>query len=376
MYAALSPMRVVEIGDGVASAFCGRYLADYGAYVTTVRLATPTHGFHPVGDEDDAATRRRWDAYLHAGKELVELDLDEAGDRETLVALVREADVLVESTPRGFLPERGLGPEDFLAARPDLVYLSISAYGSAGPKSNEAGAEIVVDAAGGWMFGIGTPGREPLKPPGQQAQVLGGILGATAALGSWLTARVDGVGGLVDVSMQEAVTFFLMNPTTVEDYSGSIWTRDGGVSKANYPQGVLPCKDGIIGVNVMYFAEWDRLCTVLDMPEWRTEPLLETPIHRVRNRHIIDAVLLPWLAERTVEELYHFAQEMKLPFAPVNGPRELLGSPQLAARDYWVRMAHPDLGEITVPGLPFKLAGVEECAPHAVRNVTAPERIG
>lgn len=360
MYAALNPLRVVEIGDGVASAVCGRYLADYGARVTSVRTVTPPNGFHPAGADGDPAAARRRAAYLHAAKDVVELDLDDEAGREAFRTLVDGADLLVESLPHAYLRERGLGPDELVGARPALVYLSISPFGATGPKRGWPASEIVVDAAGGWMYGIGAPDREPLKPPGDQAQVLGGILGATAALGAWLGARTDGVGGFVDVSMQEAVTFFLMNPTTVEDYSGMVWTRDGGVSKANYPQGVLPCKDGVIGVNVMYFAEWDRLCTVLDKPEWRTDPLLETPIHRLKNRHVIDAVLLPWLAERTVEELYAFAQQHKLPFAPVNGPRELLRSPQLAARNYWVKLDDPELGPVVVPGLPFKLDDVEE----------------
>src|SRR5690554_2329108 len=242
MYAALSSLRVVEIGVGVAAAICGRYLADYGASVTTVRAPLPPSGFQPRGAHDDPAAVRRRDAYLHAGKEVVDIEFDAAG-WETLRELIQEAEVLVEAMPVGFLTEHGFGPDELRAADPSLVYVSITPFGARGPNSRWHASEIVVDAAGGWMYGIGAPDREPLKPPGEQAQVLAGILAATAALGAWLGARADGAGDFVDVSMQEAVTFFLMNPTTVEEYSGAVWTRDGGVSGVNYPQGVLPCKD-------------------------------------------------------------------------------------------------------------------------------------
>jgi crotonobetainyl-CoA:carnitine CoA-transferase CaiB-like acyl-CoA transferase len=162
-----------------------------------------------------------------------------------------------------------------------------------------------------------------------------------------------------------------MNPTTVYEYSGSLWTRSGGTSPTNYPQGIMPCKDGVIAVNVMYYAEWDRLCDLLEHPEWRTDPRLATPVDRVRNRQVIDEVLLPWLERMTPDEAFRVGQAHKLPFSPVATVPDLLASEQLAARGFWVEQPDARLGEFVAPGLPFTLSGVEHAPPRPAPELGA-----
>ena len=359
-YRALTTLRVLEFGQDVAAPLCGKMLADYGAEVIKVEPpeGDPARRLDPVADVGGPEASAAF-AYLNANKRGISLDLDRPDGRRIALELAKVSDIVVENLEPGRMAECGLGYDDLAAVNPRLVYTSVSPFGRTGPYADLPATEIVVDALGGWTYGLGDADREPLRPPGRQSEILGGLCAAMASLGGYLGARSSGVGDHLDVSCQEAVAWFLMNPTTVYEYSGAVWERTGGASPTNYPQGLMPCRDGMIAVNVMYFAEWDRLCEVLGRPDWHTDPRLATPVDRVRNAAVIDAVLLPWLAGMTADEAYHLAQSHKLPFARVGTVPDLLNSEQLAVRGYWTRQRHPILGEFTQPGLPFLMNGVE-----------------
>jgi CoA:oxalate CoA-transferase len=360
-YRALTALRVLEFGRDVAGPYCGKILADYGADVIKVEPpgGDPARRLDPVATGSDASAAF---AYLNTNKRGVSLDLDHPDGRRIAVGLAGSVDVVIENLEPGRMDGWGLGYGDLAAVNPRLVYASVSPFGRSGPYADLPATEIVVDALGGWMYGLGDADREPLRPPGRQSEIMAGLCAAMATLGGFLEVQSSGQGDHFDVSQQDAVAFFLMNPTTVFEYSGAVWERTGGTSPTNYPQGLMPCRDGMIAVNVLYFAEWHRLCDALGHPDWRTDPRLATPLDRVRNAEVIDAVLLPWLASMTVDDAYHLAQSHKLPFARVGTVPDLLASEQLAARQYWVRQRHPVLGDITAPGLPFQMSGVERDA--------------
>lgn len=340
----LDGVRVLEIRAGIAGSYCAKLLSSLGADVVIAEPDGPddARGLPPYAPDGASLSF----SYLAAGKESV------VADGAELDALVRSADVLVTRSAT----RAGPSYEHCHDLNRALVYVDITPFGSDGPYAALPDVELLVDALGGWLYGIGDPEREPVKPPGWQSAVLAGTLGAAAAMAMHLAARESGVGDRIDLSKQAAVAWFLMNPTTVHSYSGAVWRRDGGASPSNYPQGLMRCQDGPISVNVMYFAEWGRFCTLLDQPQWQDDPRLATPLLRLRNRDVIDAVLLPWLASRTVADAVREAQQHKLPFAAVNSPETLLTSDHLAARSFWVDVTQPGVGTVRHPGLPFHLA--------------------
>ena len=362
VYEALDGLAVLNLGGGGASLYCAKLLADHGAEVVLLEPpeGDPTRRLDPIARGVDGPEASAGFAYLAGGQRSVCVDLDTAEGANRAQQLADDADVVIESRVPDELAAAGLDPATRRARTPAQVYTSISPFGRHGPYADWTSSEIAIQAAGGWMYGIGHPDREPLKAPGVQGQMLGALCGAMATLASVFAVRRTGVGDHLDVSCHEAVTWFLMNPTTVHQYSGRVWKRAGGRSTTNHPQGVMPCADGLIGVNVMYYVEWDRLCKLLDRPEWQGDPRLATPIDRLRNAEVIDEVLLPWLAEHSVEEVLRIAGEHRLPFSRVATVDDLLDWDHLAVRDYWQRQDHPLLGSFAEPGAPFRLAQVEE----------------
>lgn len=343
----LEGVRVLEVDAGLGGAYCGRLLASLGADVVVVepqgggslRSLPPLVCTSLPADEWSLSY-----AYLSAGKESVAPD-------EHLGELVAKAEILLTRRSSAWAPPRA----ESLASNPALVYVDITPYGGDAEDLPKWDVDLLVMALGGWLYGVGDPQREPLKPPNWQSAVLGGTVAASAAIGGFLGARKSGVGEYVDVSQQASVAWFLMNPTTVYSYSGAVWRRDGGISPSNYPQGLMWCKDGPISVNVMYYAEWDRFCDLMGRPDWREDARLATPLLRLANRNLIDSELLPWLQKRSVREAVAEAQAHKLPFAPIHDPATLMADEHLAARDYWDTLEHPHLGAVRAPGTPFRV---------------------
>ena len=146
----LSGVRVLDLTRVLAGPSCARTLAEHGADVLRITGAhLPSH----PGQEMDTGH----------GKLSAHLDLREAEDRETLLELVREADVFSQGYRPGTLADRGLSPEELAKLRPGLVYVSLSAFGRVGPWAGRRGFDTVVQTVSGITNRQGElfPGAEP-----------------------------------------------------------------------------------------------------------------------------------------------------------------------------------------------------------------------
>ena len=132
----LSGIRVLDLTRVIAGPVCGRTLAEHGADV--LRIASPNLPSRPDLVIDTGH-----------GKRSAWVDLDTEDGRSRLWALIREADVLVQSYRPGALAARGFGPEQVAAARPGIVYVSLSAYGVDGPWAGKRGFDSLVQCVTG-----------------------------------------------------------------------------------------------------------------------------------------------------------------------------------------------------------------------------------
>ena len=132
----LSGVRVLDLTRVIAGPVCGRTLAEHGADV--LRIASPNLPSRPDLVIDTGH-----------GKRSAWVDLDTDDGRATLWALIRQADVLVQSYRPGALAARGFGPEQVAAERPGIVYVSLSAYGERGPWAGKRGFDSLVQCVTG-----------------------------------------------------------------------------------------------------------------------------------------------------------------------------------------------------------------------------------
>lgn len=192
--APLAGVSVVELSQVVAGPTAGRFLADYGAEVIKVVNPAPTgnNGFHG--------------AFTNRGKRSMFLDVQDAEDQRLLRGAIDGADVMLQNYAFGAVERYGLGFEQLQATRPDLVYVSLSAYPRRGPWRHRRGHENQAVAATGLSARYGGPGGWPSYQPYLICDVGTGIMGAlSAALGLVHRART-GQGQHVSSSLAQVAT--------------------------------------------------------------------------------------------------------------------------------------------------------------------------
>jgi alpha-methylacyl-CoA racemase len=171
-------------------------LADLGADV--VRVERPAGGLQFMPSDRDQLLR---------GRRSIRLDLKDSTDRQTLLALVQRADVLIEGLRPGVAERLGVGPADCQTRNPRLVYARMTGWGQDGPLAERAGHDINYIAVSGVLHAIGSARGKPVPPLNLVGDFGGGsmflVMGVLAAL--WERER-SGTGQVVDAAMVDGVS--------------------------------------------------------------------------------------------------------------------------------------------------------------------------
>lgn len=183
----LSGLRVVEIASAAPAPFACMVLGDLGADV--VRVDRKSTQARPV----DPLTR---------GRRIVEADLKTAEGRAAALALIAEADVLIEGFRPGVAERLGIGPDDAMAINPAIIYGRMTGYGQDGPLSALGGHDINYISVSGVLDTIGETGRGPIAPLNLIGDFGGGgMLLAVGVLAALFERQASGVGQVIDASM-------------------------------------------------------------------------------------------------------------------------------------------------------------------------------
>lgn len=357
---ALSGLRVVEYGGMISAAYAAKLMADLGAEVIKVEppAGDPSRqrGPFPPGMEGHAEASGLF-LYLNANKKGVTLDLAHADGRTVLLELLADADVFVHNlSPRA---ARGLeiDYERIAPALPNLVYTTITPFGLTGPHADWEAENLTVVSAGGWASV--TPGNSPhahlppLKAFGAQADFQAASHAAVATMGALFARRATGRGQLVEVSAQECIAAALELALVTYTYTGRVASRLG--IRTSAPMEIMECKDGLIFVMTADPHQWDAFVHMMGDPDWASWEIFDDRFKRGEHRDALKPLIEDWLRERTVQEVFDLAGEARLPFAPVSTIGDLLESPHLKTRGFFVTMRHPVAGEVTMPGAPYLL---------------------
>jgi len=336
----LSGCRVLDLTDG-KGLLASRYLADMGAEV--IRLEKP-------GKSADFY----WE---NLGKRSVTLDIELGQGQEVFRRLLKTADVLVESHPPGYLDTLGLGYPQLNKINPRLIMVSITAFGQTGPYRGYKSSDIVASALGGQLYLNGQPDLPPLKPFGNQSYYLAAIFAAIGVMLALLSRHSSGKGQHIDISLQECVAAALDHVLVRYFYQGEVAKRRGSLHWNNAFR-VFPAKDGYVLLSLLY--QWKTLVEWLEsdgMAEDLTEGKWLDRGYRLQHLDHVIEVLERWTKTHPSAELVAKGQAMRFPWAEVASIPELLTSPQLKDRDFWVEIEHPATGKkYKFPGAPVRLS--------------------
>jgi len=365
----LDHLRVLDLTDDEAM-IAGQILGDLGADVVLVEPPDGARARHrgrvapPGADSESTPDHERrigfW-AY-NRNKRSVVIDFDEAEGRRTFQELVADADIVLDSQPIGRLDSLDLGPKASSAINPGLIWVSISPFGTTGPKSRWASSDLVALAASGVLDLTGDPDRAPVRVAVPQSGLHAGAEAAVGALIALAERRRSGRGQHVDVSAQTAAMVATQNMILSRGWNGATVHRAGGAIDFGdlKMQLIHPAADGHVSVMMRWgrqtapFAE--RLVEV--MAERGFVPTSETDRDWVTyGEKLTDGsepmsglvglyeALSAFTSAHTKQELSHLATERGLLVGPVATSADVFESRQLAARGFWRATDSPGVAE-------------------------------
>jgi len=352
--AALEGIKVLELGSLVAAPYCAKLLADMGAEVVKVE---PPGGdqarargpfFKDLPDPETSALY----LYLNTNKRGITLNLEMASGRALLLELLAQVDVFIEDTPPGRLEEWGLPLADLRQLYPGLIVTSITPFGRTGPYRRYRAYDINLFHGGGQGFMVRNDAlgkRPPLTGGGYLAEFDGGLSAAVATLGALYHQGLTGLGQHLDCSVQEAV--MALERATLTRYpnelAGSATTPLSAGSRGGRSgmSGTQRCKDGWVTIAALEEHQWQGLMRLIGAPAGSLRPTPE-----------LDELLRAWLAEHTMDEVYHGAEALSVPAGRLQTSRDLLESAQLQAREFFQSIDHPRTGALPYPTAGYRMS--------------------
>ncbi len=344
MNSALSGYRVLDLTDEKGM-LCSRLLVDMGADVIRVEKARGVLARSPFFEANNL------------GKKSVTLNLESKEGQEIFKRLVETPDVMVESYQPGYLESLGLDYTGLSEINPRLIMASITDFGQNGPYRDYKSADIVASALGGQIYVCGEPQLPPLKPFGNQAYYTACLFAANGILLALWHRHTSGRGQHIDISVQQCVAATLDHVLVRYFYGGEVARRQGSLYWNNAFR-IFPCRDGYILLSL--FQQWETLVEWLDaegMAEDLTDAKWRDREQRLRHLDHISGVLEKWTGSHTVNELVETGQLMRFPWAGITSISGLVGSPQLAERNFFVDVEGSKPGrKVKYPGPPVKLS--------------------
>jgi crotonobetainyl-CoA:carnitine CoA-transferase CaiB-like acyl-CoA transferase len=356
----LQGIRVVDFTQYLAGPTVTRLMAEMGADVVKVEQA-------PGGDPSRLLPLRIGERSLYyiqqnRGKKSLCVDFQKPEAAALLVDLAASADVVVENYGPGVLEKRGIHYESLAKRNPRLIMASISAFGRTGPLAHKVGFDLIAQAFSGLMSMTGEPDRPPMWVGLAIADVQSGVH-AFGAIGYALFHRErTGRGQHIDVSMVDAlyhchegnVQFFANSGGAVEP------TRHGAQHGMAGPMGVYKAAQGWI-VLLVLDRQWESFCRAIGRPGLASDPRFTTGALRGQHKAELADIIERWLAsQKTDEAALAIFEQHRVAAAPVLSVKDTVSHPYFKARDMIRRVPDPVLGEVTIPGFPFKFGAIPE----------------
>jgi crotonobetainyl-CoA:carnitine CoA-transferase CaiB-like acyl-CoA transferase len=347
----LQPYRVLDLTH-THGMLCAQILGDLGADVIQIEPpgGAPGRRMAPFrNDEPDPEASLYWWSYAR-GKRSIELDID--ADPDTFLRLVEQADFLIDAERVGSLAARGFDYATLAARNPGLIQVSLTPYGSDGPKAHWTASDITLLASAGPMAITGDEDRPPLRVSVPQAWHHAAAEGATGALVALHERHGSGLGQHVEVSVQQALTAATqamilspaVNETTVTRIAGGLKAGDIEI-RLTYP-----AKDGHVSIThlfgatigpptrrLMEYVYDEGFCDAATRDkDWLAYGLqLATGEEPIAEWERVKDCVAACTASKTKAVLLEAAMARRLLLAPMTTIEDVVTSDQLAERDYF-----------------------------------------
>ena len=349
----LTGIKVVDFTRVIAGPVAALILSDLGAEV--IKLEHPqggddTRGYRPP---DYKGLSPAFLAY-NRGKQSVALDLSTSSGLSAARRLVDKADIVIENFSTGVMAKYGLDYDT--VKRPELIYISTSAYGRDGPFAMQPGYDPVVQAESGYQSLTGHPAHEPVRTAIPMTDVTTGLNGALAALAALWRRKKTGLGQFVEAPLYDTGAFNTLPLAIQRMLGGENPTRLGNADHWLAPSNSYVASDGkLVILTAANDEQFENLSKLLNREDLLTNPNYSTLTNRIANRQTLDKAIQAAIETRPAADWIKNLRLAGIPVALLRETPEAIDSDETARRKLTGRVPHEILENTPDLGPPFRL---------------------
>lgn len=313
----LSGLLVADFSRVLAGPYCTMLLADLGADVIKVEspLGDDTRAWQPPVTSDGVST---YFLAINRNKRSVALDLRDPSDRTLAHRLAGRADVFVENFKPGGLAKYELDFDSVRAANPDIVYASISGFGSAPGGRDLPGYDVVVQAMSGLMSLTGSPDGPGYRSGISVFDVITGLHTAIAILAALRHRDATGEGQHVEASLMASALSGMVNQASAYVAGGKVPFRMGNAHPSLTPYEPFPTGDGELVITSGNDSQFRKLCAAIGAPALADDPRFATNPARTAHREELRPLLERQLVVKGAREWFEELNAAGVPCGPIS----------------------------------------------------------
>jgi crotonobetainyl-CoA:carnitine CoA-transferase CaiB-like acyl-CoA transferase len=343
-----SGVKVLDLSQGVAGPYCAMMFARNGADV--VKLEPPGDGCWSRQLGKAVGGQTAHSLVVHRAKRSLALDLKDKRGSAIARRLAAQADVLIQNYRVGKIDKFALDFASVQKVNPRVVYVSVTGFGTDGPKRDQPATDSVMQAYTGFMSVNrdvnGTPQRVNMLAI-DFATGLYAFQGASAALYRQVTR---GVGAHIETSLLEASLVFQEAAIIESALQGS------AVEPIGMPVGTFKTTDGYMSINARRQPQFERFADLMGHPEWLSDERYSEPRARVANRQTLLEMIRPIVAMRSTSEWSTALVAIDVLHARVHDHGDLFEDEQVKAVNALTWIDDDVLGRVPMANIPGQRA--------------------
>ncbi|MEZ4334253.1 MAG: CoA transferase [Myxococcota bacterium] len=374
---ALSGLRVVEFGTGLAAPWIGRILAWAGAEV--IKIESHAHPDVPrlfvpprAPEQGTQPECSPWFTDWSAGKRFVGLDLRKPEGAELARRIAEKSDAVIANYSTGVLDKLGVGYAALAKRNPGLVMLESNGYGESGPFKRYVTWGPNIEALSGLGSFSGFPQRECTISHFAYPDPLSALHGLVALMAALRERAESGRGQAIHMSQFETAVAAI-GPLVMESAeTGHEPPRLGNRERDRAPYGCFPCRgdDRWCVIAVEDESDWERLREAMERPDWAQDPRFGTMAGRVEHAGELEAKIGEWTRSLEDYAVMERCQRAGVAAGVVQSAEDMFRrDPQLGARGFFEAIPHFKRGTVHASGIPLGLTATPGRTTHSGSSV-------
>ena len=287
------------------------------------------------------------------------LDVATPAGREVFLELVTKCDIMIENFSPRVLGKLGVDYEQLVKVKPDIIQVSMSAFGKSGPYRDRTSYGPGIDAMSGLSHLTGYPDRGPGKPGPVLNDYNSAALAVFSALSALLSRRRTGKGQYIEIPMIEAEVHLIADALIDTQFNQREPQRIGSRHPTIAPHNVYPCagEDHWLAIACRTDAEFRALAEAIGRPELADDPRYADVLSRKHHEEALDAEIARWTASVEHVEAQDLLQRHGVPAGAGLDMKELVENPHFRSRGLFEEVWNPEIGPVEHMRGPWKFQG-------------------